>query len=252
MKTIVVGDVHCKDRCVMDRIESALNNDSDIQRVVLMGDYIDDWGMSAHECAKSLRRLVQRVSNLRSRGFVVDCLWGNHDFAYVFGFSCSGHHYGLEDVLREPYSELKCKMAVNIGKFVATHAGLTRLWVDYAFGEAALSLTSGELVGVINDLAMRPSERSAETLYACGPVRGEVHGVPGPLWADMRELLIDPVGDFDQIVGHTPVPSVRVSRANNGSSVWFTDTFSTYASGESIGDGSMLMVDEFTNDTKVI
>ena len=73
--------------------------------------------------------------------------------------------------------------------------------------------------------------------------------LPGPVWADRGELCADPLPGLDQIVGHTPVPTVEVRPIDAGDGAQapvrlaFCDTFSLTSRLSPIGDGSMLVVD---------
>lgn len=84
-------------------------------------------------------------------------------------------------------------------------------------------------------------------LDSCPPSRGG-WSLPGPLWADLRDMLDDALPGVPQIVGHSPV-----ERVENYASGWMTagrdplwacDTMSLMSYGAPIGDGSMLLVDE--------
>ena len=79
------------------------------------------------------------------------------------------------------------------------------------------------------------------SLISCGPAR-HGWGLPGPLWADRRELLRDPFPGLSQIVGHTPIETASSYEAESGESFWFLDTMSLYRSGRPIGDATALVV----------
>lgn len=42
MKTIFVGDIHTK-YGIIERIENLIKEDSEIEKVIFTGDYVDDW-----------------------------------------------------------------------------------------------------------------------------------------------------------------------------------------------------------------
>ena len=72
--------------------------------------------------------------------------------------------------------------------------------------------------------------------------------MPGPLWADLRDMLDDALPGVPQIVGHSPVE--RVENYASGwmtagrDALWACDTMSLMSYGSPIGDGSMLLVEE--------
>ena len=71
--------------------------------------------------------------------------------------------------------------------------------------------------------------------------------MPGPLWADLRDMLDDALPGVPQIVGHSPVE--RVENYASGwmtagrDALWACDTMSLMSYGSPIGDGSMLLVE---------
>lgn len=91
-------------------------------------------------------------------------------------------------------------------------------------------------------------------LDSCPPSRGGWH-LPGPLWADLRDLVDDPFHGLSQLVGHTPVETAEApwvcAPDGANASIWACDTMSLFSSGAPIGDGSMLLVDENYQVSKI-
>ena len=87
MRTIVVGDMHQKQHLILPIADSAVRL-LGARRVVLLGDYCDDYSPNRDEtdAEKLLRGLeyqVDWVDRARTRGLRIDVLLGNHDVQYL-------------------------------------------------------------------------------------------------------------------------------------------------------------------------
>lgn len=236
-KTLVVGDLHCKMSLVLPRVtDTALSHCCD--SVVLLGDLCDDWGVDGRAMVRQLEYAVEWKAKAEALKLQVTGLMGNHDAAYL-GFASYG--FTNEDVRDEVAALLSdgldVRMAAVVSGRLATHAGLTGAWAHNAGIEE--DTTVEDVAAQLDDLyADRAHWRS---LISCGPAR-HGWGLPGPLWADRRELLCDPFPGLSQIVGHTPIETAQSYEAESGENFWFLDTMSLYRSGRPIGDATALVM----------
>ena len=250
MKTLVVGDLHLKQPFVLPAIDALLAFDGEIGRVVFLGDACDDWGASEADELGAMRRYARWVAEHRGEGLAIDVLLGNHDFCYIRGKRGPGSVMTIMRELRGILEDdLQVRVACAVGPFVCSHAGLTNTWARRHMGEAlppeALAFAAEALAARLNE--MLADSANWEAFDSCPPSRGG-WSLPGPLWADLHDLLDDPLDGVPQIVGHTPVACVDGYVARGGSpgckTLWACDTMSVTSLGMPIGDGSMLLVGE--------
>ena len=244
MKTLVVGDLHLKQEFVLPKIDGVLSNDPEIGRIVFLGDACDDWGASEACALAALEYYAKWVRLRRDRGVQVDVLLGNHDFCYIRGKRGPGSIMTIMRDLRAILEdELRAEVACAVGPYLCTHAGLTGVWATRFLPDVP---ADAEVI------AQRLNEMLANSACwaawdSCPPSRGG-RLLPGPLWADLRDMLDDAVPGLPQIVGHTPVKGVEDFAASwmarDCSSLWACDTLSLTSYGMPIGDGSLLVVEE--------
>jgi hypothetical protein len=234
-KTLVVGDIHTKIG-ILDDVDKVIAA-QDIARVVLLGDYVDEWDVADWEMQQNFVQLLDWAENV---GNVV-LLVGNHDIAYwdKSPLVCpSGHDY---DSYPEVHKQIEAhkhlfKAAVCQGGWLLTHAGLCADWAH----DNDISGDAQTIVDALNAMLQTSTQR--ERLSAVGQLRGG-WDAPGPLWADRRELGADAYAGINQIVGHSPVATCYGVRTDADTKAVFCDTFSLMPSGENIGDASMLVLD---------
>lgn len=246
MKTLVCGDVHCKGKAMTDAIDQ-LFFDYGYDRIVFLGDYVDDWGASPRQMIQSTRSFLNWVANQRSRGIVVDLLCGNHDLAYLSGRMdiCSGTRFSAMHDLASLLNKADIKLATTVDGYLCAHAGLTVRWADWVFPEAHEAVRNAdEWADLLNEWFDRSSRSVVTKLASAGPARGGWCD-PSVVWADANELLMDCEPDLPQIVGHTPVETVTHVGVE-GRDLWFCDTWSNHTDGTPIGDHSFLLVEDGT------
>lgn len=235
-KTLVVGDLHCKMSLVLPRVtDTALSHCCD--SIVLSGDLCDDWGVDGRAMVRQLEYAAEWKAKAEALKLRVTVLMGNHDAAYL---GLASYGFTNEDVREEVAALLSdglgVRVAAVVGGRLVTHAGLTGAWAHRAGIEE--DTEAGGIAAHLNDMYVdRAQWRS---LISCGPAR-HGWGLPGPLWADRRELLCDPFPGLSQIVGHTPIETASSYEAESGESFWFLDTMSLYRSGRPIGDATALV-----------
>lgn len=250
MKTIVVGDLHLKQSRILPQVERAVARHG-AGRVVLCGDYVDEYGATDEDELRELTYMAGWLEARRAEGLVVDALLGNHDFAYLQGWEISGYRPVVAPSVRWMLKEMHLAVATTVGDILVTHAGLTASWArrhpevlgSCEPGQAEPATGAAEVAHAALDAlyAQGPDSDGWRALFAAGPARGGWQR-PGPLWADVMELLAGPVPGMRQIVGHTPLDTC--TRLDAPSEIWACDTFSCYRNGDPIGDGTGLLVDD--------
>ena len=140
--------------------------------------------------------------------------------------------------------KLHAQLACAVGSHLCTHAGVTRAWAKRYLRDLG-KRNAGAIAERLNAMLVDPDCWSA--LDSCPPSRGGWE-LPGPLWADLRDLADDPLPGISQLVGHTPVETATApwvwAADSPHTHVWACDTMSLTSTGTPIGDGSMLLVNE--------
>lgn len=244
MKTLVVGDLHLKQQFVLPRIDEMLASDAEIGRVVFLGDACDDWGANEADELNAMEFYAKWVREHREGAMQIDVLLGNHDFCYVRGKRGPGSIMSIMRNLRTILEDaLQAKAACAVGPCLCSHAGVTGVWAKRFLPDVPADARA---------IAQRLNEMLADSshwgdLDSCPPSRGG-WSLPGPLWADLRDMLDDALPGVPQIVGHSPVERVenyaRGWMTAGRDALWACDTMSLMSYGSPIGDGSMLLVGE--------
>jgi len=221
-KVLFIGDVHGLTE--WDNI--AMSGLKNFYEIVFLGDYVDSFFVSAAQQIANLRDLI---TFLRKHQDVATALLGNHDYAYIYGYSgISGHqHYHIQEYRKIFQDNIDLfKIAWGFtgkdGKYtLATHAGLTsEFWNKFVVPE----FNEGKWLHTITD-GKKPDEipmhetlnylkDKGDVLWKVGRARMGA-GTPGPLWADYTEVLDDPYPGINQVFGHTPRASVTVDHIDN-------------------------------------
>lgn len=211
---LVIPDSHTK----IDVIESGLEMADKLHadHVVLLGDYFDDWGTTVD---KQLEMLAYLKDVLRHRTNVIP-LYGNHELSYL-NYPCSGHmrevKKKIDQGIRKDYRFL---FAVSFDGILYTHAGVTQSWLrdNKILTENAIRYRLAPEAGakVLED-KINGIEK-IELFAQAGFARGGNTDAPSPLWADLRELINDPIEKVRQVVGHTPISNIECI-----GNCWFCD-----------------------------
>ena len=242
--TLIVGDLHLKQESLFPLIDGAIEH-AGATDVILCGDYMDDWGADSWFALDALSSLIAWIDGKRDAGITVTPLVGNHDFCYLNHFIGCGTDQRILDDAGWKLKQMGLRAAAVADGRLVTHAGVTGGWHDRYIPDTE---TSYEIAAALNEM-LDGTVTFARCLYEAGYGRGGGSMTPGPLWADMGELLDDPAPYINQIVGHTPVMSADTHVAHwygdvqeGASFVSFCDTFSLRRNLTPLGDGSMLVV----------
>lgn len=272
MKTIVVGDMHQKQNLVLPIVDNAIRL-LGARRVVLLGDYCDDYSpdrdeTDAEKLLRGLEYQVDWVDRTRNRGMQVDVLLGNHDMQYLIERQGPGTNLNCIVPVRRLLAQMNVRMAAAVDGWLATHVGLTSQFADIVleidveaepFGEPSYSAESlaaqlnAAFDHALTEMFNHGNDEELLLFSLCGPGRGGI-SIPGPLWASTSELTVLGMPHLDQIVGHTPVYSVceLEEQGFRGERFMACDTFSTDFDFRPLGDGSILLADDETHEMRAV
>lgn len=243
MKTLIVGDLHTKCH-ILDQI---INISKNYDKVVFLGDYVDDWGSMPEASWNILNKLKDFYTD--NVGKVI-LLLGNHDLSEWLGknFKCSGWNTYTSNYVGNFMSNFIpiFRLAYAQDGYLFTHAGITRGWAEKYIGYPDYKITE-TVAGILNHTLNHYDDEGEyeDIFFGLSEVGFERGGyeTPSPIWADMDELITDPVPELNQVVGHSPVNTI-LKYQSHGASLYFCDTFSTYSTGSPIGDSSLLVLDD--------
>lgn len=235
-KVLVVGDIHGRHEYLMNAIERGYNLGYD--QIIFIGDICDSHNRSNEDILLCYKLLFKYKSKDPNKIII---LLGNHDVAYLNPFwRCDGFRAELFPTLKYYLIEMKnmFQYAHQIGKYLFTHAGISRAWFDvfkpdleHSAERFGLSLdNSADLAEIINIMS---KTALVDGLHTIGHRRGGAANIPGgPLWCDrLSEMLqYGPISGYHQVVGHSPVSEIYTvdefrGKKWNNTSVTFVDVF---------------------------
>jgi predicted MPP superfamily phosphohydrolase len=215
-----------------------LDNEYNFDRIIFVGDYVDDWHTNNHDSIQTLEKVIKLKTDSWNK---YTFLWGNHDISYV-GYPCGGHCFDeLEHIVSlklknyfeyfDLYTEVKC----GDKTFIVTHAGISNPYLEMILGKDTWRKTLDDMnTNKLTEL---------EKLKYCARYRGGNDAFSSFIWCDRKEHLM--LNEFEkpiisyQIIGHSTVKNIDI---NND--YIFIDTHSTYSNGNLYGDKSYLIWDD--------
>lgn len=221
-RTLIIPDIHLKTEKILTRARQIIQ-ENDIKKVVLLGDYFDDWNQTDNN-----KLYEKTVKDLLLFNLDYDCtfLLGNHDIPYITG---DLRHYSNTDpkIVNKIKLTLEClhpQIATVVNGHLVSHAGFTK----DPKKQDLTTLTGARLTGFsTNKLALL--KRYEEDSNS-------------PVWIRPTDLLLNTTCSYkQQIVGHTPVEYTE-KHEYTGNSLWILDSFSTKSNGEVIGCEDFLIV----------
>ncbi len=236
MKVLFVGDVH--NHMYMFKDVEKLDIKYNFDRIIFLGDYVDDWFTDNHNSLETLSNVINLKINSPEK---YTFLLGNHELSYL-GYPCSGHQYELDNLVRLKLIEnidnfeLYTTIELNNKTYYCSHAGFTN---EYLIEELQPNDTNWQdNIHLLNKNKLD----KLHLLTPCSAYRGGKYPYSSFVWADMRELLYyqDELLIPNQIIGHTPMKDIYHHTMYN-SDLYFIDTHSTYRDGSPYGNKSYLI-----------
>jgi hypothetical protein len=230
MKTITIGDLHGKDIWKNVNIE-------DYDKVIYIGDYTDAYDLADGTILRNLKDIIEQKKQNPDK---VIMLLGNHDVQYMFAkektaylHNCSGRRHSMRDDLHKLFNDNKDLFqlahyeAGNGGQmYLWTHAGVVEDWYVGRFLEVTYTKDYDWLnFGQQLNLAFSNYEHC---IFDCGYIRGGRYPTGGPLWADVSEVMVRPLPNINQIIGHSKVKEIHTNEfRDKNASVTAVDVFDT-------------------------
>jgi hypothetical protein len=227
MKTIVLGDTHGRSFWKL-----AVHQDKP-DRIVMVGDYFDSFEISGLEQIHNFKEIIKYKEDNPQVEVVM--LIGNHDHHYFpeVGYTgTSGYQSRIAPSINQVIDENRhhLQMAYSFDKYLFTHAGVSPVFMDEAFGENGWSKET--VVEDLNELFKhKPKAFDFNGLEPTGD-----NACQTPIWIRPRSLMSinkkhskGLKNDYIQIVGHTQMKrlSVELSKQFTGGKYYFIDTMET-------------------------
>jgi hypothetical protein len=227
MKTIVLGDTHGRSFWKL-----AVHQDNP-DRVIFIGDYFDSFEISGLEQIHNFKEIIKYKEDNPQVEVVM--LIGNHDHHYFpeVGYTgTSGYQSRIAPSINQVVDENRhhLQMAYSFDKYLFTHAGVSPVFMDEAFGENNWSKET--IVEDLNELFKhKPKAFDFNGLEPTGD-----NACQTPIWIRPRSLMFinkkhskGLKNDYTQIVGHTQMKrlSVELSKQFTGGKYYFIDTMET-------------------------
>lgn len=242
MKILFVGDIH-NHKYIFDDIKR-LDEKYKFDRIIFLGDYVDDWGDNSYHSVDTLNTILQlKQSNSEKYTLIL----GNHELSYL-GFPCSGHNYILANELQnllnsnielfDLYTIASCD-----NNYICTHAGITNSYINGVISKVIPGLKSNDWEKGLAHMNSNKLE-SLDLLKYASTIRGGQYEYSSMMWCDKREheyfSACEKYWIPYQIVGHTPVKTIS-TLSGEDFMMYFIDTHSTYRDTRPFGDKSYLV-----------
>lgn len=220
VKTLIIPDIHLKTDKILDHARNILEKDKEIKQVIFLGDYFDDWGLdnSYNDYKKTINDLLKFTLDYNCHFLI-----GNHDVPYLTG---KLRHYSSKhpEIVEEAnifLQAIKPQVAILCNGYLLSHAGFVNEPKKQDF----------------KPLNIKLFEKYEQDEYS-------------PLWIRPNDLFLSSKLR-KQIVGHTPVTSIKRHSLKLGSiesnnlviDLLFTDVYSTTMTGEQIGESTLITLD---------
>jgi hypothetical protein len=197
VRTLIIPDLHGK--TIWRKAVQEIEHD----RVVFLGDYVDDFIVSDEAIFSNL---IDVVNYKKEHPGTVILLWGNHDLQYRYigdqEFSCSGYRKFMSEGLHSFFFDNHnlFQAATSVDKFIVTHAGVTSYWFEEMYEQYGVLADNANIINEIFNTALK-------SFAIVGKARGGFGHLAGsPIWADASEEF----KLFAQITGHNKFNMVKI------------------------------------------
>lgn len=240
-----VGDMHCKQKAILPYVSKAAEV-NDVDQIVFMGDYVDDYVSPDEEMLDALKYQIKWCKQESKNKSIVN-LAGNHDFSYLASndeakYYCSGHRDEIKQSIRALLEKLSLQAAYQWNGIIATHSGVAKDWLNFC----GMPDDCESVEQCINSMLDQRDSR----LYMASSYRGGCDKCSGPLWLDIHEMSPQTAPSFNQVMSHTPVKKVEMHEFKDAGFAFCVDSFSTSRQGLAVGDGSLLLITASNNQVK--
>ncbi len=202
-KILILSDLHLRWQ-IAEKLLQSVEHD----QVIQMGDHFDQIGDDTNSTSKTTRLLRKQLEE--NPKWIQ--LAGNHCSSYrwptTFCRACSGFSEAKSKVINkiltpEHWAKFKLFHYVQDGNFLISHAGFDKNFVS------AFIYDDINRLQTYCDQAIQGLEAGLyHPLFAAGRDRGGSEKIGGVLWVDFNS--INPVPQFNQIVGHTRLSQPKI------------------------------------------
>ena len=225
---IVVPDIHGRDFW----LEPVLNSIG-MEEIIFLGDYLDPYPDEGISREAALKVFLGVIEVKKVSPDTVTLLLGNHDCEYIYGRDvcdcrCDyGHYDEIQKLFRKNKDLFTLAGEATVGgkRFVFTHAGLSREWLDLCLKGRWNKENVVELLNEKNRQALASGNPEhtpfAKALGLTDRYRRGSGDFGSPVWMDAHALLEGPkFSGVVQVVGHT---QLEVDEPLLTPNIWFTD-----------------------------
>ncbi len=218
MKTICIGDIHGRD--TWKQIVTQENAD----RIIFIGDYFDSFTIKAEKQMNNFLDIIAFKESSSNKEVIL--LIGNHDIHYfpeIKDTATSGYQerYAFSIKMLMNANRKHLQMAYQMGEFIFTHAGVSSEFMDNNFE----AWTVDTMVEQLNELfKYQPQKfvfnRNGLSSYGDDTFQTPIWIRPKSLMAANKKTLRKKI---IQIVGHTQVATIDISKKTTGGRYYFID-----------------------------
>lgn len=197
MKSLIIPDIHTK----WQKADSIVKKYKDVDEIVLLGDYFDDFGDSPKLNGRTAQWLKEEVLYNDK----VTAILGNHEFNYLYNkspYQCSGYSSSKKWKINQIMTSkdwYQLKPYYIAQGWYCTHAGITaplcihpvKGWDPEYFEKMIDKAMSGIPTGLITKE------------FSAGQYRGGVHAYGGINWCHFPNEF-QAINGVKQVFGHTP------------------------------------------------
>ena len=221
--TLVIPDIHNR-TAIIDRLLAEVQARTQIDQIVFLGDYFDDFGDSPDIVESVAEWLVAKKETLKNATF----LYGNHDIHYAYpgnnissGFTMA-KRIAINDVVgaKKGFWD-SFRFHVWVDGWLLTHAGLCKSWIS----GLKPSCIKKFLDEAEEDARIDLFTSQRHWFWSASFLRGGMSPVGGLVWCDTREFV--PVDGINQLFGHTP-SHFPGSLGDDKSKAFCIDTFNNH------------------------
>jgi hypothetical protein len=236
-KTVVLGDTHGRS------FWKLIVNTEKPDRVIFIGDYFDSFNLSAAEQIHNFHEIVDYKESGKAE---VIMLIGNHDYHYFQGIgyrSTSGYQYSAAAAITKAIEDYKhhLQMAYQMDEYLFTHAGVSPVWMDEAFGDEFGWKIENVAIDVNEMFKYRPLSFDFNGMEPTGDNTTQT-----PIWIRPRSLMSANKkhekglkDHYIQVVGHTQMKQLDIAGTQKwtGGRYYFIDTLDSSGEYLIIEDG---------------
>lgn len=197
MRSLIISDIHNK----INQVEEIIETYRDINEIVFLGDYFDDFGDNstiAKKVAIWLKDSLTKSNRIH--------LLGNHELNYMYNGVdiCGGYTLQKKEAINEILNSddwSKLRFYYDCQGWLCTHAGCSGdLFGNSVTGNISMGYITKQMDRGKDCLFLKNINQSK--IFQVGAKRGGFCSVGGPLWCHFPEEFV-PIANIKQVFGHT-------------------------------------------------